>query len=227
MRVAVLICAVGCLCSTVCYCQQTDDGPAETESKRVWGIIPNFRTSPSLTNYMPIPGRAKFTIAAQDSFDRGTVALAAIFGGVGQLTNANPAFGRGVAGYARDFGTSYTDFVVGNYMTEAIYPSLLHQDPRYFRRGTGGKWPRLGYAVGQIFWTHADSGRMQFNYSEVLGNATAVAISNAYYPDHRDASNALIKLGTQVGMDIAANVLKEFSADLNRKFFRRHRSDKR
>jgi len=66
---------------------------------------------------------------------------------------------------------------------------------------------------------------MQFNYSEILGNSTAIAISNAYYQDNRDAASALTKLGTQVGVDLAANVLKEFSWDLNRKLFRRHHGD--
>jgi hypothetical protein len=107
-------------------------------------------------------------------------------------------------------------------MTEGIYPTLLHQDPRYFRRGTGTGWSRLGYAVGQIFWTHADTGRGQFNYSEILGNSTAVAISNAYYQDNRDPGDAVSKLGVQLGVDMAANVLKEFWPDLDRKFFHKH-----
>src|SRR5579871_2461399 len=145
--------------------------PAERESKRLFGIIPNYRTSPSLKEYKLLTPKEKFKIAAEDSFDRGTVILAAAFAGEGQLTNANPSFGQGVAGYARYFGTSYADFVIGDYMTEAVYPILLHQDPRYFRKGTGSGWSRFGYAMGQIFWTHKDAGGSQFNYSEILGNA--------------------------------------------------------
>jgi hypothetical protein len=109
-------------------------------------------------------------------------------------------------------------------MTEAIYPTLLHQDPRYFRRGTGSGLSRLGYAMGQIFWTHKDSGGTQFNYSEVLGNSTAVAISNAYYPDNRTASDAVSKLGIQLSVDMASNVLKEFWPDVERKLNRKHRT---
>jgi hypothetical protein len=233
MRVTTLLCA-SCLFAIVAYSQQTPpDTPVQPgtlaksnqpdpEPKRILGIIPNYRTFPSLTNYEPLRVKEKFTIARQDSFDRGTVILAALFAGEGQLTNANRSFGQGAAGYGRYFGTSYADFVIGNYMTEAIFPSMLHQDPRYFRRGTGGVWSRLGYAIGQTFWTHSDSGRMQFNYSEVLGNSTAVAISTAYYRNNRDAGDAVTKLGTQICVDMAANVLKEFSSDLNRKFFRKH-----
>ena len=149
--------------------------------------------------------------------------LAAAFAADAQLTNASRSFGQGVTGYARYFGASYGDFVIGNYMSEAIFPALLHQDPRYFRRGIGNKWSRMGYAVGQIFWTHTDSDRTQFNYSEILGNSTAVAISNAYYQDNRSATNSAGKLGMQIGVDMASNVLKEFWPDVSRKFSRKDR----
>jgi hypothetical protein len=153
------------------------------------------------------------------------VALAAAFGGYGQLTNSNRSFGQGAAGFGRYFGASYGDWLIGDYMTEGVFPTLLHQDPRYFRRSTGSGWSRLGYAMGQIFWTHRDSGGTQFNFSEVLGNSTAVAISNAYYADNRTASNAISSLGVQLGVDMAANVLKEFWPDLERKFKRKHHQD--
>jgi hypothetical protein len=194
-----------------------------SESKRIFGIIPNNRTSPSLKNYTPLSTKAKFEIARQDSFDRGTLILAAAFAADAQLTNSNRAFGQGVKGYAQYFGASYGDFVIGNYMSEAIYPSLLHQDPRYFRRGIGSGWSRLGYAVGQIFWTHTDSDRTQFNYSELAGNATSVALSNVYYRDNRSAGDAMTKFGMQIGVDMASNVLKEFWPDVSRKFSRKPR----
>jgi hypothetical protein len=229
-----------CLLASVSLCQppsptdptraaeapKTDaKAPEPAESKRLLGIIPNYRTTPTLQNYQPLTTREKFKIASQDSFDRGTVVLAALFAGENQLTNSNRSFGQGAAGYARYFGAAYGDFLIGDYMTEAIFPTLLHQDPRYFRRGTGSGKSRLGYAMGQIFWTHRDSGGTQFNYSEVLGNSAAVAISNAYYADNRTASNAATKLATQLGVDMASNILKEFYPDLARKLHRKHAKD--
>ena len=197
------------------------DSP-QPESKRIFGIIPNYRTSPSLQNYEPMTSGQKFKLASQDSFDRGTVALAAVFAGEGQLTNSNPSFGQGAAGFGRYFGTAFGDFVIGDYMTESVIPTLLHQDPRYFRRGTGSGWSRLGYAMEQIFRTHRDAGGTQFNYSEVIGNSTAVAISNAYYADNRTAGDGVSKLGIQIGVDMAGNILKEFWPELERKFRRKH-----
>lgn len=188
------------------------------ESRHILGIIPNYRTFPSLLNYKPLTSREKFKIASEDSLDRGTFALAGLFGGLGQLTDSNKSFGQGTAGFARYFGTSYGDLLIGNYMSEAVYPSILHQDPRYFRRGTGSGRSRIAYAVSRVFWTHRDSGGTQFNYSEWLGNSTAVAISNAYYRDGRDVSSSLSKLAMQIGVDAVGNVLKEFWPDMRRKF---------
>jgi len=76
--------------------------------------------------------------------------------------------------------------------------------------------------VQQIFWVRTDSGRMQFNFSEVLGNSTTVAISNAYYPDNRTAREAATRLSIQIGVDMAGNILKEFSPELNRLLSRKH-----
>jgi hypothetical protein len=79
--------------------------------------------------------------------------------------------------------------------------------------------------MGQIFWTHRDSGGTQFNYSEVLGNSTAVAISNSYYADNRTVSNAVSGLSVQLGVDMASNILKEFWPDLERKLKRKRQRE--
>jgi len=204
--------------STVSLGQQASPNLPQPEDKRIFWIIPNYRTSPSLNPYKPLSSKEKFKIGTEDSFDRGTAALAVLFAGESLLTNGNPTFGQGVQGYAHYLGTSYADFVIGDMMTEAIYPAVLHQDPRYFRRGTGSVWSRVRSATGQIFWTHTDSDHARFNFSEIVGNSTAVAISTAYYPDNRTASHAVSKLGVQLGVDVAANLLKEFWPDINRKF---------
>ncbi len=184
--------------------------------RRIFGIIPNYRTFPSLKAYKPLSTGEKFKIVRDDAFDRGTFVLAAAFAGQAQLASSSPSFGQGVQGYAHYFGTACLDLMVGDFMTEAVFPTWLRQDPRYFRRGTGSGWSRLAYAMSQIFWTHTDSGGTQFNFSEIVGNSAAVAISNAYYPDNRGAVSALTRLGTQVGVDMTGNVLKEFWPDLRR-----------
>lgn len=200
-------------------------GEQAPPDKRVLGVLPNYRTANETAVYTPITIKQKFTIASKDSFDYPLIMLSAAIAGLGQLSNDNPSFGQGAAGFARRFGTSYADQAIGNMMTEAVFPSFLHEDPRYFRRGTGSKWSRTFYAASRVFVTRTDAGNWRFNYSEVLGNATAVAISNSYYPDNRTVGANVEKLGQQIGIDSASQVLKEFWPDLKRKFFQRHRDE--
>ena len=190
---------------------------APISDKRALWIFPNYRTVPTPAVYQPLTSKQKFELAVNDSFDRGTVVTAAALAGEGMLMRSNPSFGNGAAAYGHYFAAAYADLTIGDFMTEAVYPSLLHQDPRYFRRGTGSCLTRFGYAVGQTFWTHTDSGGTQFNYSVMAGDATTVAISNAYYPDGRSASSASKKLGTLLAIDMVSNVVKEFWPDVRKK----------
>jgi hypothetical protein len=146
------------------------------------------------------------------------VALAAAVAGVGQWNNSNPSFGQGAQGYGHRWVTAYADQAIGNMLTEGVYPVLLHEDPRYFRRGTGSTWSRLRYAVTRVVITQRDGGGSRFNASEWLGTATTVGIGNAYYPDSRDLGGNASRFFTQIGIDAASMVLKEFGPDIRRKF---------
>jgi hypothetical protein len=194
--------------------------PAEPPGgKRVFGVLPNYRTADASEEGTVLTPREKFVIASKDSFDYPLVALGGAFAALGQLTNADPSFGQGMKGFGHRLATNYADQALGNMFTEGVFPVLLHEDPRYFRLGTGNKWHRTAYAFTRVFVTHVDSGGTRFNYSEWLGNAAAVAISNTYYPDNRSATDATTKLLEQVGTDAISQVLKEFWPDIKHKLF--------
>ncbi len=191
--------------------------------KRIFGVLPNYRTADGSVPFTPITANHKFYIASKDSFDYPVYLTSALFAGLYQMENQNPSFGQGVKGYAKRLASSYGDQAIGNLMTEAIFPSLLHEDPRYFRIGAGGgtTWHRVGYALTRVFVVRTDKGRWDFNYSEWLGNGATVAISNLYYPDTRDVSDNLKKLGVQVGTDAFSQVMKEFWPDIKRKLLKK------
>jgi hypothetical protein len=201
--------------------------PATPEDKRVFGVIPNNRTTENALPFTPISARRKMTIAYKDSFDWPVIPASAAFATLYQLEDQNPSFGQGMAGYAKRFATSYGDQMIGNMMTEGIMPSLMHEDPRYFRLGEGTKGGRVKYALTRIFITRTDSGHRRFNFSEVGGNSIAVAVSNAWYPDTRNVADNAEKLGIQLATDAFSNVLKEFWPDVKRYLQRkRHGPDK-
>ena len=194
---------------------------APTEDKRVFGVIPNNRTTEGSLPFAPITAKRKMTIAFKDSFDWPVYITSGLFASLYQLDNENPSFGQGMSGYAKRYAASYGDQMIGNMMTEGIVPSLLHEDPRYFRVGSGTKKSRLVSALTQIVVTRTDSGGRTFNVAEWGGNAASVAISNAWYPDTRNVSDNVQKLLMQCATDAFSNVLKEFWPDVKRHFERK------
>jgi hypothetical protein len=212
-----------CLAAAVLSLNAQEDTQPQPEDKRILWIFTNHRTSDESEEGAKLTSRGKFAIAWGDATDRAIFFQTAFLAGIGQANNSNPSFGQGMAGYAKRFGTTYSDFAIENMTTEAVFPTLFHQDPRYFRRGEGTGRSRLAYAMSRLFITHGDSGNSQFNYSEILGAATSVAISNAYYPDGRTVGNSVGRYGEQLVFDAASNVLKEFWPSLKRKLPRRLR----
>ena len=195
------------------------------EDKRIFGVLPNNRTTENSIPFHFITPRQKVMIAVKDSFDWPVFPTAGLFAALYQIENQNPSFGQGMNGYAKRFSTAYGDQMIGNMMTEGFIPAVFHQDPRYFRSGEGSIKGRAWYALTRIVVARMDSGRNSFNFSEWGGNAAAVAISNAYYPDTRTAADNAQRLLIACGTDAFSNVLKEFWPDVKRKFFQK--KDKR
>jgi len=192
--------------------------------KRVLGVLPNYRTVNETGVYEPITTKQKIIIACKDSFDYPLVLLAGAFAGISQLADSDESYHQGVQGYAKRLAANYADQAMGNMLTEGFFPALLHEDPRYRRIGSsrGTKKYRTWYAFSRVFVTRTDSGGTRFNYSEWLGNATGVAISNAYHPDGRDVEDNVLKLLEQVATDGISQILKEFWPDIKHKFFHKN-----
>jgi len=192
-------------------------------NSRVFGVLPNYRTADGTKPFAPISSKMKLRIAAKDSFDFPMYFLAGFYASLGQLENENSSLGQGLAGFGRRYVRGFGDVVIGNFLTEGLLPSVLHEDPRYFRIGPGGgsKMHRTLYALTRILVTRTDAGGRRFNFSEILGNAAGVGIANAYYPDTRNLHDNVSRFGVQVGTDAASNVMKEFWPDIRQKMFHR------
>ena len=188
----------------------------EGEDKRIFGVLPNYRTAEQRSEYEPISASRKMKIALKDSFDYPLMILSGAYAALYQVENSHPQFGQGLAGYARRLGTSYADQVDGNMLTEGIMPILLHEDPRYFRMAHGTKKQRTLYALSRIFVTRTDAGGTSFNFAEVIGNGMAARIGLSYYTDNRNVPDFMLNWGTQLGTDATSQVLKEFWPDVKR-----------
>jgi hypothetical protein len=190
-----------------------------TSRDRLFFALPNFLTVENSGNVAPLTAGQKFKATARGSFDPAQFAWYGALAGISQAKNDEPSYGQGAEGYAKRYAQSFADGTIENFMTHAIYPSVLHQDPRYYQLGSGSFGHRVTYAISRIFVTRSDSGSAEFNFSEILGSATAAGISTySYHPrEDRNLANAGNVWGTQVGYDALSDVLKEFWPDIRRK----------
>ncbi len=190
-----------------------------TSNDRLFFTLPNFLTLENAGKVPPLTAGEKFKVTARDTFDPVELVWYGALAGIAQAEDDEPKYGQGAEGYAQRYGVRFADGTIENFMTKAIFPSLLHQDPRYFQLGKGGFWHRTGYAVSRIFVTRTDSGHSQFNYSEIFGSATAAAISTYSYhlESERNLTSTAGVWGTQVAWDTLSYVVKEFWPDIHRK----------
>ena len=191
-----------------------------TSNERLFWVLPDFYLIENVQSLPPLSAGAKFKVCARSSFDYIEYPVYGMLAGISLAENSEPGYGRGAAGYGKRYGAAFADGTIEGFMTGAILPSILRQDPRYYQLGKGGFWRRTGYAVSYIFITRADSGRIQFNASEIVGSALSAGISNySYHPsDQRTVRNSLSVWGTQVGYDTISIVFNEFWPDIHRHF---------
>ncbi len=182
--------------------QQDPKKKEDTKKKddRMFYVMPNYLTVDSQSQVPPVSWKEKFAMAAKGSFDPYEFTIVGIVAGIRQAENSSPGFGQGVEGYAKRYGAAFADQVDGNIMVGGVFPTILKIDPRYFQLGQGSFMHRFGYAFSRIFIARTDSGKNTFNIPEFAGNATAIAISNFYYPAaDRGASGEHLRVGNADG----------------------------
>jgi hypothetical protein len=151
------------------------------EHQRVFGILPNFYSS-YIWDAEPLDARQKFELAFHSVTDPIEFVGTGIIAGAEQATDTFPGYGQGATGYAKRYGAAYADDVLGRVIGSAILPSLIHQDPRYFYKGSGRVRSRAFYAMSRALITRGDDGRAEPNYSRLLGSFAAGGLANLYYP---------------------------------------------
>jgi hypothetical protein len=209
-----------------------------TSKDRLFYALPNFLTLENGSNVPSLTAKQKFAVVARGTFDPVQYPWWGVLSAVGQAENSEPAYGQGWAAYGKRYGTQAADSTIENFLVGAVFPSILHQDPRFFQSSAGWFGRRTWYSISRIFVTRSDSGHPQFNASEIFGSALGAAISTySYHPrstfistrtnprmfvsSERTLGNAASVWATQVGLDTITIVVKEFWPDIHRKLSRK------
>jgi hypothetical protein len=160
----------------------------------------------------------KFVLFVQDSLDPVTFLSSGFWAGMDQASDRDPTFGQGASGYGKRFAANFADQASSKFFEDFAYPAIFSEDPRYYRLAHGSVGKRFLHAAGHVFVAHRVDGTHMPNYSEWLGTASAVALSNAYHPgNERGMGSAARRVGYSLIQDIGFDVLREFWPEISRK----------
>ena len=197
--------------------------PRKQQPKRILGVMPNYRAVSAGAIPPPPTPKEAFKIATQNSFDYSSFVFTGITSLIAEANNSHPALGKGVGGFWGYYWRGFVDKTDGNYLVIAVYPTIFHQDERYFSMGEGPFLKRAVYAASRVLITPNYKGHNSFNASEILGRATAQGISASYYPaGDRSLGDLATKFGWAIGRDALTNVFREFWPDIATHVLHRH-----
>jgi len=180
------------------------------EKQRGFLIIPNFYAVYT-PNPAPLTAKLKFSLALRVARDPFTLAGVAALAGIGQAED-NPEYGPGAKAYGERYAANYANDFTNTMLDGAILASVLHQDPRYFYKGTGTTESRVLHAISSLFLAKGDDGRWQPNYSSLGGDLATAALSNFYYPkSSRSVGVAFQSLATIEAVHVTIRLLGEFA----------------
>jgi hypothetical protein len=191
-------------------------GQQDENPKRILGIIPNFQTKNDDPNdQVPLTPKQKYALAWHQTVDFSAHIGNLFQAALSQASDAQPHYGQGWGPYAERFGASEADGATSSFFIFGLLPHILHDDPRYFRKGRGGFEYRAWYAATRTVISRKDSGDPTVNIPQLAGQLFQQAISTAYYPDQdRTAGRVFENWGTSLAYTSAYNIIKEFYPDL-------------
>jgi hypothetical protein len=193
--------------------QKTDQEAKE----RIFGIFPAFNVS-NQVDPVPLTKGQKFKLFARSTYDPVTLIAPVFKVPILQAVEGDNGFGTGLHGFATRYGVSLADGTSSRFFRQFLFPAILKEDPRFFRRGHGTFGSRLRYSLSRLFVTRTDAGGSRFNWSRLLGSASSAGLSNAYYPEsQRGKTTTLFSFGLSYLSEASANVVKEFAPDISRK----------
>jgi hypothetical protein len=192
-------------------------------SKRIFGIIPNFiSTNDTTGNQGPLTVHEKYALSLHQMFDVSAHIGNFLQSAVSQAANGQPHYGQGWGAFGERFAASEGDQMTSSLFIYGVLPSVLHDDPRYFRRGSGSIGSRLWYAASRTVITRKDLGQPTFNVPQTLGQLIQGGISTSYYPQQdRTVSGVFTQWGVNLAYNSGYNMLREFMPDLGQYLARR------
>lgn len=218
--------------------------PAQTSVEAAQGSPPNAPTStfskvtalikkqvnkeidgnpcPNLANWRPLTFREKFDVFLKHTYSSRTFAAAGVDAARDSIMKSNPEYEQGIRGLGQHYGVELGTNETEVFFDQFLMPSLLKQDPRYFRNPALPFFKRAFYSVSRVVITRADDGHTTYNASRILGGAASQSLADLYVPGSAQGMHPIWNRVTfGLARDAAFNLVHEFWPDVRRKFLHR------
>jgi len=198
--------------------------------ERILLVIPDYQTvteTRATGTIPPLTRKQKWQLAVKETIDPFNIVNAVVGAGFSQIGNQTPKYGEGGPAFGERFGAAFADFGTQNFFSAGLLADLLHQDPRYFRKGPDAGIPgRVLYSISRLFVCRKDSGGSTFNSSGIFGMSMGIAASNLYYPSASVRGRVMAaRVETSLFGGVTGNLMSEFWPDVQRKVFHRKHKD--
>lgn len=177
------------------------------------------KSLPDAPSYTPLTSKEKFDGWARHTYSADMVVGTVFDTLILQATGAFRDYGGGMQGFSKRYGTQLLSNEAGSLFGRWLFPTILHQDPRYFPSRQTNVFDRMAYAVSRAVITRSDNGGNVFNSSLLLTLLVTSALNNGYKPNYDESFQATMA-NTFAGLGGAAqmNLLNEFWPDLQHLF---------
>jgi hypothetical protein len=179
---------------------------------------------PSLNEWKPLTAREKFDVFLHSTYSPRTFANAAIDEAADRAKgqHLNRAYETGFRGIGQRYGINLATNETDVFFQRFLFPTVLKQDPRYFRNPDLPFFQRALYAMSRVLITRTDNGGQTFNSSRILSVAASRAVSDLYVPGERQGMHPVAAcVSFTLLRDAGENLLHEFWPDVRRKFLHR------
>ncbi len=175
----------------------------------------------------PLSAQQKYKLALLETIDFSMFLRAGIVSGFDKAVGAGPDYGPGLGGFGKLYAYNVANIASGNFFAKALIPSLAHQDPRFFRKGTGTTKSRIWWAIRSQFVAFSDQGTSMPNYGNIIGLPMSTALSAAYLPAKNVSFGKTMKgIGIRFGVDAGLDTVREFGGfEQVGRLFHRHKKD--
>lgn len=185
--------------------------------KHIFFIIPAFNVAYK-KDIPPLTPHEKLVEMLQETYDPDGLALSAAEALLEHSPTGFCGYGHGWGGYGKCYGAALLDANTSGFLGDYVFPVWFHQDPRYFRLGTGSIPARTLYSLSRVFVTRTDAGGVTFDSSALLGTVLAGALANTYYPkSDRGVGLTASRIGVDLFGTAIFNLEAEFWQDIRKK----------